>query len=211
MKAVRLAAIVLLCPQFAGAQASGPAPAQLQVSGSHEEATYVAGRVGILLPKANDLEGFDNGLVVEAILGRRVNPYVALEASIGYLLMGFYRASDRARTSADVSAVPLTAGVKLIAPLDKVDLYGLLGAGVYFFSNEFEASGIDAVSGYYSNAATDSDASLGLTIGGGLTARLARRFTLGGDVRYLIGSVRLFRQDMRYDSLLIGGTLSWSF
>lgn len=204
---ILLAVVALLGPLSATAQVPGqaPLPPPTGTGAGYAGDTYVAARAGVIIPRSSDLDGFDNGLALEAVVGRRMHPNVALEGAVGYLSIGASASSAGQSASIDVTAIPVTATLKLIAPIDRVELYGLAGAGVYFVSSKVEAAG------YYSGNATDDGTSLGVTFGGGLSARLSPQVTLGAELKYLLGNVKLFGGEVSYDSLLIGGVLGLNF
>lgn len=213
-KLVILAALVLLGPATASAQVpavpqepSDPAGQPQATLGAVNEgaAGYIAARVGAIIPKSDDLDGFDNGLALEGVIGRRMNPNIALEASVGYFSMGASASGGGASVSLDISAFNLGGTIKVIAPVEKVDFYALAGAGVYFISADGEASGI------YSGSASDDGTSLGVTLGGGIAARLSPQATLGAEAKYLLGDVNLFEETNNYNSLILGGMLSLHF
>ncbi|WP_242393229.1 outer membrane protein [Anaeromyxobacter oryzisoli] len=214
---VLVAALVLVSPIAAVAQASaapqesgnmsGPDGRAQKIAGAETvgNGSYVAARVGAIIPKADDLDGFDTGFAFEGVIGRRIIPNVALEASVGYFAIGASASAGGTSASMDISAFNMAATIKLIAPVDKVDLYVLAGAGAYFISSKVEASG------YYSGSASDDDTSLGVTLGGGLAARLSPRVSLGAEAKYLIGDTTLFGISGSYNSILLGGMLNLHF
>lgn len=175
------------------------------------ESGYLGARVGAVLPKHDDLEGFDNGFSFEAVIGRRVSPNLALEASLGRFginASGSFFDPDTGVTfdaEMDISAIPLTASVKAIAPLDQVELYGLLGAGLYFLSSEIR------VTGGLAGSASDDATALGLHLGGGFAAHVSPQVKLGAELKYVMGSAKLFDSSNHFDSMLIGGSLGFVF
>jgi opacity protein-like surface antigen len=188
-----------------------PAALAQPVQASRSGGTYVFGRLGAVIPQHDDLEGFDNGLAFEAGLGSRINPNLAIEGSIGHFAMKaretlFDPTLGPVAVSADFSAIPVVGTAKFIAPTGNLDLYALLGAGLYFT----QLNGSGSVTGL-SVDVSDSDTSVGIHLGGGLSVNLAPNVNAGAELRYVIGSAELFDEKGRFDSLLLTGHVGFRF
>lgn len=183
-----------------------------QFSASASGQTYVTGRLGLVSPRHEDLDGFDQGFAVEVAIGQRVAPNFAIEGSLGRFAMSgsqtvfdpFFGVVD---VKADLAATSLLATVKAIAPIERIELYGLVGGGLYFVSMD----GKVAQGGATLGSDSDSGSSFGLHLGGGLSANLTPNVTGGLEVKYVIGSVTLFDEKGHFDSLLATAQLGFRF
>ena len=114
-----------------GKPAPGPPPAPARVvypppPRYPHAGPYFAGNIGIFEP--NDyfegLQGYDSDLAANLVIGSRVNPFVGVEAGVGYF------AADVG--SNEVSVVPVTFGLRLIVPHPVFEPYFGMGLGFYF-------------------------------------------------------------------------------
>jgi opacity protein-like surface antigen len=229
----KLAALLVSLPIVAAAQTSRPeldaaalrpdlamrtAPQQYGTGPSDRAqpvalGQYLFARAGAIVPKHDDLEGFDTGLAFEGGLGFRTSPNLAFELAVGRYAVeasgpffdpdvGFV--VDRTDRG---TAIPVTGTVKLIAPAGSIEAYGLAGAGVYFVSYEIEES----LPGVGSGSISDDDTVFGFHFGGGLSAALSPNVTLGAELRYFVTKATVFDVDIGLDSFVIGGTLGYRF
>ncbi len=118
--------------------------------------TYVFGHVGLFEPNSDTdgLDGYDTGGHFDVGFGSRVSPFLAIEGAVG--------AYDAKRGPDEATVVPLTIGVRLIAPNPIIEPYLGGGLGLYFSRLKEEAftgfSGIDDTSsdfGGYLSAGAD--------------------------------------------------------
>jgi opacity protein-like surface antigen len=172
---------------------------------------YVAAKVGVVVPKHDDLEGFDNGFALEGVVGYRASENVAVEFAVGRFSMSgtfngvtdtgiFYTEEDT------VTALPVTVALKGIVPVDRLELFALLGGGAYFISAHAEAKS----PGYRTLTASDSDSAFGLNLGGGFSLRLSDRAVLGAEVKYITGTVKVWDETNHFDSIIVGAALTFS-
>ncbi|HET7824041.1 MAG TPA: outer membrane beta-barrel protein [Anaeromyxobacter sp.] len=176
----------------------------------HGPDTYLVGKLGVISPQHDDLQGFDTGLAFEADLGFRVHPNLALEAGIGYWRStgsqsGIVAPGVFVTADAEISAIPVTLSLKGILPVGKLDVFGLAGAGMYFVSGSVTVRG--GVSGH----ASDSGNAFGMHLGGGIAGHVTPQATLGVEVRYIFAKVRMFDANNGLDSFIAQGFLGWSF
>lgn len=194
-----LLALALAVPTWAGAQEDA--------SGS----TYVAIKAGPIMPKAKDLDGFDNGLSLEGTVGYRASENLAFEAGLGRFAMrasqSGYVYTSYVNVTVDLIAYPVTGSVKLIAPMDKAQLYALAGAGLYFFSNEGKVE----MTGYPTQTTQHSESAFALHLGAGIDFSVSPNVRLGAEMRYLIGKVDAWGTGTKYDfdSLVLGAALAY--
>jgi opacity protein-like surface antigen len=171
---------------------------------------YVALRGGLYQPRGED-EGdvFNNGVDLGAAFGVQVHPNVALEGGIGY-----YRASSDRITVSDgidtlsmklnLSAIPITASVRLLAPVGAVTFSALAGVGIHMaeLEGEIESAGL-------SGSASDSDTAFGLHLGGGVAVRVSERASVGAELRYSFAEATLMDVDTKLDGLQLGAVLAF--
>lgn len=115
------ASLVFLAPSAAGAQ---------PVSESSGPDTYLQLRIGGFIPIGVDLEDLDPGLDLGGTFGARFGPVLAAELGLGYLrLEGRAEATDLALWD-----VPVTASLRVRAPLKIAEVSVFGGAAVHFVS-----------------------------------------------------------------------------
>jgi opacity protein-like surface antigen len=176
-------------------------------------ATYVALRLAAVMPQHDDLDEYDTGFGFEAAFGRRVGPNLAIEASLGRYGFGDTQTEDdfgvTYKLERDVTAVPLMGTVKGILPAGNVDLYGLVGVGVYFLS----FSGELREDGFVIDELEDDATTFGVHLGAGIAASLTPRLTLGGELKYIVANAEFEDADeeIGIDSILIGASIAYSF
>ena len=138
---------------------------------------YIFGNVGLFEP--NDyyvdyyygtygMEGYSSGLSANAGFGSRLNPFIAIEGTVGYFAAE--RGSDEA------SVVPVTFGARFILPHPVFEPYFGAGLGVYFASLKENYT-----STFYTD---DSEATIGGYISLGMDFWLSPKFALNLDGRY---------------------------
>jgi len=222
-----LAALALAAPQLAFSQGAAPAggdpfpaapqPAPAPVSPAPPPAVepssssvpkYVAIRAGAIVPKHDDLEGFDNGFALEGAVGFRLNPNVALELGLGRWAMkanvqGDVGVGVPATLTAELVAYPILGSLKAFLVQDNVELFGLAGLGMYIMSVKADLS----APGYVPASVSDSTTAFGVHLGGGVNVRLSPTTQLGAELRYLIGKADMLDATMHFDSLQITGGL----
>lgn len=171
--------------------------------------TYVVVKLGAIVPQHDDVEYFDNGFALEGAVGFLANQNIALELAVGRFAIS---ATQTAVVSGivvtateDVVAYPVTATVKLIAPIDKVQLFGLVGGGLYFMSDDVKAT----APGYVPITDSDTDSPFALHFGGGLNIRLSPAALLGAEVKYIVGTAKMWDSSNHFDSVMLGGGLTF--
>jgi opacity protein-like surface antigen len=173
--------------------------------------TYLVGKLGVISPQHDDLQGFDTGIAFEAALGFRLHPNLALEAGIGY-----WRSTGSqsgfvgpvfVTADGEISAIPLTVSLKGIFPAGKLDVFGLAGAGMYFVSGSVTGR----ASGFQDLHNSDSGNAFGVHLGGGIAGHVTPQAMLGVEVRYIFAKVKMFDVNNGLDSFIAQGFLGWSF
>jgi hypothetical protein len=210
-----------LLPVLAAAQAPTPNPGAVPAPTAPSYAssgpgtdrsgrTYLSVKLGAISPQHDDISAFSTGFSLEGALGYRVNPNVALELSVGRFALsatapgvigGFL-----ATITEDVVAYPVLGTLKLVLPLTKLDLFGLVGGGVYFIQGEVKAT----APGFAALSNSDSDSTFGLHLGGGLNVHVSPHASFGAELKYIIGSAKLFDGTGHFNSLIFAGTLTYT-
>jgi opacity protein-like surface antigen len=168
---------------------------------------YVGLRLGVFSPQHSDLDGYGSGFAAEVAVGSRFMPNLAGEVAVGNYRAGFdgpaYDATGGVYTlKSTLSMTPITATAKLLLPLGPFEPYGLIGAGAYLASMDWD-------DGY--SRLTSSSTTFGVHVGAGLGILFAPQATLGVEVRYVMASPRLFDQTWGTDGLQITGAASFRF
>lgn len=181
-----------------------------------ESSTYVAFRIGSIMPKADDLDGFDNGLAVEGAVGFKADRNFAFELGVGRSAMSASESGYvydgvnyyAATMEANIVVYPVTATVKLIAPLQQVQLYGLIGGGVYFMTSEVSLN----VEGYPSESVEGDANPFAFHVGGGLDVRISAKASVGAELKYIIGEADIWGDGTKYEfnSAQFGASLRYS-
>jgi opacity protein-like surface antigen len=206
----RLVLVSLLAslPLVAAAQEATPAAG---ASPTWSE-TSLGVRLGAVFPQHSDLDGFENGFAFEVFLARRLGRNFAIEGSIGRFAMSatatYYDPTvGTVAVNAQMVAVPLVVSLKAIYPVDKFEIYGSIGGGLYFMSFSGDAS----ASGYGSVHVYDSDNPLAFHVGAGIQGRVAPRVMIGADLKYVVGEASFNGSKGSFDSFLATGSISYTF
>lgn len=138
------------CAAEGGTPASGPWGAM-----------YFFGHIGMFDPK-DDVKEFDTGLALDAGVGSKVTPNVAVDATLGF----FNSDSDRGK----VVAFPLTFGGRYLMPYEFLEPY--LGAGVGFYPAKLDRGPVG-----------DTAVGIGGYLSGGIDARLTAGAALNLEVK----------------------------
>lgn len=205
MYKIALLSLALAAPIVARAQSSYPGSQTVAPS------TQLFVKLGAIIPQSDALDGYDNGLALEAGVGFQLSPYVGVDVGIGRFAMsvsdsGFDPILGFVTVEEEVSAIPLTASLRLTAPAGGLDLYGLVGGGLYFMSISDDVStDFDSVS------VSDDDTSFGFHLGAGFAARLSPQVSLGAEVKYFMTSADFYGVEGDLDSLIIAGSFGYRF
>jgi opacity protein-like surface antigen len=171
---------------------------------------YTVVRIGGVVPKHEDMNGFDTGLGLEVGFGLAASPNVALEAAIGrYTLSGSasgYASGSYVTAKENVTAIPVTTTVKAILGDQQFNIYALAGAGLYFISTSAEAS-----SGYASASASETATAFGFHFGAGTAVHIDDHLMIGAELKYIIASAQLYDVTTGLDSLLVTGMVGVTF
>lgn len=132
---------------------------------------YATLKLGAYLPQADDMDNFNDGFNVEVAVGQYINPYVAVDLSVGYLKSN----GSASGVSGQVRAYPVLLSIKGVVPLSIVELYGLVGGGVYFTDAQTSALGINA---------SKTDTTSGFQAGAGANFNLSGNVFLGVEGKY---------------------------
>jgi opacity protein-like surface antigen len=154
------------------------APARGDWASLEQGDSYATGRAGAFILTSRDVASIPVGPDAEVTVGRVILPGVALEVGGGFV---------RARVSsslATITEVPVTASVRLLAPLDRsLQPYLVGGAGLYFTRLSLDATASEP-------AERDERWSVGFHAGLGATRRLGDRLVVGVDARYVFLEAR---------------------
>ncbi len=121
----------------------------------------------------NTATGFNGEIAVGGYL---IPQFLALELGVGYFESDSSPASGPGKT--ELQAVPLLLTAKGFVPIGPVEVYGELGAGVYF--TQFK------VSGNTGSFNSESKVAYGAHAGAGFNIDLSRTFFIGLEGRYLM-------------------------
>ena len=110
---------------------------------------YATLKLGAYLPQADDMDNFNDGVNVEVAVGQYINPNVAVDLSVGYLKSN----GSGPGASGQIRAYPVLLSIKGVLPVSIVELYVLVGGGVYFTDAQVSALGVtdkktDTTSGF---------------------------------------------------------------
>jgi hypothetical protein len=174
-----------------------------------EPPEYFNVRLGLFKPTANDLDGYGAGLAGEVAFGAFFNRYVAAEVGLGH-----YRTSDSQEfwdptyglytVESVLSMIPITTSVKLVAPLSRIDLYGLVGVGMYFL-------GVEVTESASGTSATDDDIAFGFHLGGGFALPISQQFDVGAEVRWARVEPTFDGGRFKADGVRFQGVLAYRF
>jgi opacity protein-like surface antigen len=195
MRNIRLAlAAVLLAA--AGTAAAQGAPAGLPPIPS----TYMQLRLGLFLPQSSDLDGFNTGFAIDGAFGYRFTPNLAAEFGLGYFRSkGDTGVSNGVTVEPKFSGVPVTASLKGILPVSPtVDLYGLVGVGLYFVTLGAEGS-----AGGQTASVSFDDTAFGVQLGAGASFAITPAAFLTADLRYMIAKASFNGAEGNIDSLFL--------
>ena len=164
----------------------------------------------MIAPQHDDMQYYDNGFALEGAVGFRLNDNFALEFSLGRFSVsgevnGYVAGIGNVTVTDDIVAYPLLATARVTAPLGAVEMFGLVGAGVYFIS-----SNVKATAGYYSLTNSDSDTPFAVHFGGGMNIRVSPHALLGAESKYVVGKATLYEEKGNFDSLTIRAALTFS-
>jgi hypothetical protein len=172
--------------------------------------TYLSVKLGAISPQHDDISAYGTGFSIEGALGYRVNPNVALELSVGRFALSATApgviGGVLANITDDIVAYPVLATLKLVLPVQKLDLFGLVGGGVYFIQDEVKAT----APGFPAASISDSDSAFGLHLGGGLNVHVSPHASFGAELKYVIGSAKLYDTTGHFNSLIFAGTLTYT-
>lgn len=218
MRHVPIALALAALPLLSAAQAPGePAPAPSQTwqrpaSGAASTSSrYFFAKLGVTMPQSDDLDGFDNGLALEGGVGFPLAPNMALEVSIGRFATGFEESAydpyyGDMSYEVTASAIPISGSVKFFGRTGSMELYGLVGLGLYMLSLDEEYQ--DA---FGSESASESDTSIGLHFGGGFSAAVSPTVSLGLELKYLVAQGTFYDTDVSLNSVILTGGLAFRF
>ena len=146
---------------------------------------YISFKAGIFSPESDDIDYFDTGFNGEIALGAYLNPNFAIEFGVGY----FKTEADISGTIFGISyterdeimAIPVTLTLKGIYPVDKLELFAGVGAGVYFIYGETDIS----IGGYPPISSSDWDTAFGPNVNLGVIYNINEKTFIGIEGKYL--------------------------
>ncbi len=165
----------------------------LSVTGE-EQTNYFTIRGGIYSPESDDLEGFDTGSALEIAFGHYFNRNFALELGLGHLktdatFTGFdpYLLGDFVENG-EITIMPITLSGKGLYPLNEnLELYGLVGGGLYIADSESSIS--SSLLGNLSR--DDSDKLIGVHVGLGFNYSITPRLSLGVEGKHFWADAKM--------------------
>lgn len=169
---------------------------------------YAAIKLGAYFPQSDDLEEFDTGFNGEIAFGHYFTPNLAGEIGIGYFqsesgsIVFFEPGVGLFTADAELKVVPVTLNVKLVYPLQNVELYALGGIGIYFSKLEVNALGLSD---------SDDDTAFGVNLGVGINVNITPNVYLGGEVKYLWAEPSFFDVDAKIDGFQATANLGYRF
>ena len=187
-----------------------------------EEPNYFTLKGGLYSPQG-DLadEDFDNGYTAEFNFGHYFSPFWSLDFGVGYLrATSSFEGSDTDPSLGSfsfeqdnvASAIPITLTAKGHIPLDVVELYGGVGAGIYFVF--FDADIETTLAEPLDNVSIDADDTVfGYHVLGGANLNITRSFYVGLEGKYLWtseaeGEDKIFGQPLTIKAKLTGYTIT---
>jgi outer membrane protein W len=154
--------------------------------------SYFTVRGGAYLPQADGLTDFGPGADFEAVVGRQLYPFLAVEMGAGYfgssasvVEIDWGNSFASVDTDQQISVVPVVASFRASLPTGDLEPYLVAGAGLYFVTMEKERLDTRLV-------AADEDAVFGLHVGAGATFPIAGSAFVFADARYLFARARVF-------------------
>jgi len=145
---------------------------------------YVALKLGGYLPQSDDMAEIDNSFYGELDFGHYFNQNIALEMGVGYTKSNASASATSGGTTVsadmDITIVPITLGLKVLAPMGTFEPYAMAGVGVYYTKMEASAS----VSGFGSGSASENDTVFGGYLGLGSNFNVASNTFLGLEGKY---------------------------
>lgn len=160
---------------------------------------YILFRAGLFFPDIT-LNGEKLDMNVssgaEAGYGIQPFPWLAAEASFGYIETDDYD-DDLTNQHVTVQMVPVTGTIRAILPIAPLDLYALVGGGMYYTMLKS-----DNLNQYDGSSEDDDKVLFGYHYGGGISLQLGRYSTMGLEAR---------RIETRWDDLDIAGTFVTAF
>jgi len=156
------------------------------------DSNYIVVKPVIYTLQTKSLKHYNTGFNGEIAFGHQFNPYVAVEAGLGYFNSeATFRDSDRIsgitypfRENNNYEVVPITLSAKLIRPAGKWEFFGVGGAGAYIVSLDTKVTGtVDGWSGRVS--LNDTDTVFGFHLGMGFQYNITPKLFIGGEGKYL--------------------------
>lgn len=169
---------------------------------------YAAVKLGGYFPQSNDLEEFDNGFNGEIAFGHYFTPHIAGEIGIGYFqsetdtVLLFDPLFGLFSVDAELKVYPVTLNIRLVHPVQNVELYVLGGVGIYFSELEISAMGISD---------SDDDAAFGINLGLGVNFNVSPNMYVGGELKYLWAEPSFFDSDAEIDGFQATANLGYRF
>lgn len=170
---------------------------------------YLSFKGGMYWP-IGDLEDldFDSGFNGEVVVGMYVNPNLALEFGAGYFHTEAEIEEIDFEEENDVWVIPVIVNIKGVLPLERFELYGGGGFGLYFAN--MDVDGEDFLTGKYE--AEDDETVFGGHILAGFNIDLSRHFFLGVEGKYVFtANARFFDTKVDLDGLTATGVLGIRF
>jgi len=176
----------------------------VQAAGSN----YIALKAGMYSPQSDELEDWDNGFNGEVAYGYYFNRNVAMEIGLGYFHTersesGFISGIGSATADGDVDVMPFTIALKGIYPIDKLELYGIVGIGAYFSTAEITVSTARG-----SVSADGDDVSFGGFLGIGANYNITDQVFIGVEGKYLWSEASWTIAGEKIDANLDGWTIT---
>jgi len=168
---------------------------------------YVTLKAGAYFPQASDVEDFDNSFYGEIGFGHYVNPNIALEFGIGYTKPSA-SISEPGIGSADVdlTIIPITLGVKVLAPSGKFEPFFMAGIGAYYA--DFDAS-VSTIFG--SGSGSENDTAFGGYLGLGANFDITPNTFIGFEGKYFFATPSFAGVDLDIDGINVTANIGFRF
>ena len=186
-------------------------PAAAQPSGPPSR-SYLFAKLGAVFPDDEHMTGFENGPAVEAGAGYSLTRNFALEGGLGYFATSLRMSGDDAVAGTfeyeeTLRAVPLLASLRISGRTGDVEFFGLFGGGLYFLS--LHGKSTSTLMG--TRTGSESDATLGVHVAGGVAAYVSPRTTVGIEGRLLYAEAEFGGGSSTLESAFLTATLGYRF
>lgn len=179
------------------------------ISCAQNRSMYVSFKPGAFIPDG-DIDDFGTGFSGSLSFGRQYTPNFAVEMDVGWINLD---ESDSITVdeieysgSIDLDIIPVSLNLKAILPYGNLELYGIVGIGVYFVEAEAKSHG------FFDGTVDDDDEVFGFSPGLGVQYNFNQRVFMGVEGKYLFTSdVELFGVESNLNGIWISGVIGFRF